>query len=167
MASAGPGRRLDGRAGDRRRRPDGRDLAFSPFVEENFSSRPTVAIERSRNGTWPAPGRADHARQPAGWEEVTPLLEMSSSSADRRKALDDYRVRLEVERITPRRWLKGDRGLAIVNGFREQLWALYCRAYPPPEVPGFVLLDVLGEGGMGQVFLARTRNSSGWRQSRI
>ena len=88
-------------------------------------------------------------------EDVTPFLKMSSSSDDQRKALDDYRLRLEVEPITPREWLKERRDLAIVNGFREQLWALYCGAYPLPEVPGFVLLDVLGKGGMGQVFLAR------------
>ena len=79
----------------------------------------------------------------------------TSFSSEQLAALDEYEIRVKRERITPRHWLKDRPGLSDSERLRQQLWYHYWQAYPPPLVPGYVLQEILGEGGMGQVFLGK------------
>lgn len=68
-------------------------------------------------------------------------------------SLDRYAVCLKSKPKTPREWLAEYPHLGDNPVFRRNLWASYVSKYPPPRVPGFELRDVLGQGGMGKVYL--------------
>ncbi len=76
-------------------------------------------------------------------------------SGDEQDSLARYANRLRSEPITPRQWLKDNAHLDPTPEFRELLWSRYTDQNPPPQVPGFVIEDVLGEGGVGRVYLAQ------------
>jgi serine/threonine protein kinase/DNA-binding beta-propeller fold protein YncE len=69
------------------------------------------------------------------------------------ESLDRYQRRLKSHPTTPRDWLKSEPHLSALPAFREMLWAYYRLSYPPPLLPEFTIEDVLGEGGMGKVYL--------------
>jgi hypothetical protein len=79
----------------------------------------------------------------------------SSLSADHEDSLDRYRNLLGVQAVTPRQWIREHPHLDKTPAYLQSLWDQYCIKYPPPFLPGFEILDVLGEGGMGRVYLAR------------
>ncbi len=82
----------------------------------------------------------------------------SGLSRDHEESLDLYRDHLRMEPVTPRQWLRKNGHLSSTPAFRDQLWSHYVLAYPPPRVPGFAIEDVLGEGGMGRVYLGRDQS---------
>src|SRR4029077_5160847 len=82
----------------------------------------------------------------------------SSLNIDRQESLDLYAAQLKHKPVTPRDWLKRHPDPSNSDAFFEQLWCHYSLAYPPPKVPGFTIIDVLGEGGMGKVYLGFDKN---------
>ena len=73
---------------------------------------------------------------------------------DQQESLDLYAAQLKHKPVTPRDWLKRHPDVSNSDAFREQLWRHYSLICPPPNVPGFTIINVLGEGGMGRVYLA-------------
>ena len=82
----------------------------------------------------------------------------SSLTADQEASRDLYQKRLRQQPITPLQWIRDNPHIPATPEYHKMLWDHYAIEYPPPRVPGFVIEDVLGEGGMGRVFLG-TDNS--------
>ncbi len=87
-------------------------------------------------------------------QPITITYEGSTLTEGQQEALDLYVQLIKQERVTPRQWLVAHPTVPCNDSFLDQLRCHYFLAFPPPAIPGFKILDVLGEGGMGQVYLA-------------
>lgn len=85
----------------------------------------------------------------------TPGWRPASLTKGQEELLEAYRIELSREPVTPRKWVRKHPSVEPTAAYREMLWSYYRIVYPPPKIPGFDVLDVLGQGGMGRVYLGQ------------